>query len=59
MAEEFGVTSKQLSGYMNSSIHVAPKPVLRHNKNVSRSAVTYYDPEEMRAWWRLVRSVDK
>jgi hypothetical protein len=59
MAEEFGLTSAQLVGHMNDSAHPAPKPVMRHGSNAARGRVTYYDPKEMRAWWKLHNSKEK
>ena len=53
LAEEFGITTATLSAYMQH--HGGPKAVLKHGGNYSRSAVTYYDPDEVRKWWKELK----
>ena len=49
IAEEFGVTDAQLRFELGNSDD-APKPKMRHRN--SHTGNTWYDPVEVRAWWR-------
>jgi hypothetical protein len=51
MAEEFGVTTNALRTAMINSRHEPPKKLL-HTSSLT-CANSYYDPAEMRAWWKL------
>ncbi len=46
LADEFGITMEQLGGLM--SRHDGPKPRLRNTDS-------WYDPAEMRAWWKGIK----
>ena len=50
MAEEFGLTSHQLAGLMCRSELNPPQPRIKsHGRRVTN---TYYNPAEVRAWWK-------
>jgi hypothetical protein len=53
LAEEFGVTTATLNAYMQH--HGGPKPPIKHGGNYTRSAVTYYDSDEVRKWWKQLK----
>jgi hypothetical protein len=44
LAQEFGVTVRELSGAMSAKD--APAPMLKHHNN------RWYDPDIVRAWWK-------
>lgn len=48
LAEEFGITSQQLSGYLTS--HKGPKHVVRPSPSCA-----YFDAAQVRAWWAEVK----
>jgi hypothetical protein len=48
LAEEFGITAQQLSGYLTS--HKGPKHVVRPSP--SRA---YFDAVQVRAWWTEIK----
>ena len=48
LAEEFGITAQQLSGYLTS--HNGPKHVIRPNPGR-----VYFDAAAVRAWWAEVK----
>lgn len=50
LAQEFGLTPGQLRGEMRFSPVPVPKPELIHHSNAGRN--TWYDPHEMRRWWK-------
>jgi len=52
MADEFGLTVSQLRWNMSNSAHSPPEPKIRSKGNLSRSNY-YYEPAEVRAWWKL------
>ena len=52
MAEEFGLSAKQLSAHMKNSTAEAPSAKIV-SKNQLTHTNSYYDPQEMRAWWSL------
>jgi hypothetical protein len=53
MAEEFGITEGLLKSRLQR-LENAPKPVLVH-KNVRRGSNSWYDPTEMRRWWKSIQ----
>jgi hypothetical protein len=57
LAEEFGITTATLSGYMRH--HGGPKPPIKHTSNYTRSVVTYYDSDEVRKWWKQFKEQQK
>jgi hypothetical protein len=50
MAQEFGLTLRQLSGYLGNAKD-APKPVFKHS-GAAGHRNTWYNPAEMREWWK-------
>jgi hypothetical protein len=52
LADELGVTRQWLA--LNMAHGDGPKPSLRHAG--SRAEATWYDPDEVRAWWRRFQS---
>lgn len=51
MAEEFGMRSaQQLAGVMQASPVKPPEPIRRLRNRTTHT--TWYDPREMRAWWK-------
>lgn len=50
MADEFGITLASLRGHMSRSN--SPKPIMRHIAYRTRKCNSWYDPDEMRSWWR-------
>ena len=57
LAEEFGVNMHSLQADMQH--HGGPKPPIKHGGNYMRSAVTYYDPDEVRKWWKEFKEQQK
>ena len=51
MAAEFCLTNAQLRYQMQISEHNPPKPRIQSHGQLTVSN-KYYDPAEMRAWWR-------
>jgi hypothetical protein len=49
MAEEFGVTDAQLRSKLER-LDDAPKPKMKHQNRYTKN--TWYDPVEIRAWWK-------
>jgi hypothetical protein len=49
MAEELGVSAQRLNFCLKHSTCSPPAPVLKH---ANRPRNTWYDPVEMRAWWK-------
>ena len=58
MAEEFGISGAALSRMLALSILGPPKPQLRQRARLGASNV-WYDPLEMRAWWRRKVEAEK
>jgi hypothetical protein len=54
MAEEFGVSAKQLSGMISRANGTFPKARFTHNALSATNS--WYDPAEVRAWWKLHKS---
>lgn len=50
LAEEFGVNMHKLQAAMQH--HGGPKPAVKHGNNSVRSAITYYDHDAVRKWWK-------
>jgi hypothetical protein len=55
MAEELGITEGLLKSNLGRSKD-APKPVLV-SKNVRRGSNSWYDPVEMRRWWKSIQEL--
>jgi hypothetical protein len=54
MAEEFGLSTQQLAGMARHAKGDFPKArFTNHGISYDRS---WYDPNEMRAWWKLHKS---
>jgi hypothetical protein len=51
LAEEFGVSQNALAGYMSK--FPGPAPRLTHKTDCARNS--WYDPMEMRKWWKSVQ----
>ncbi len=57
MAEEFGIQSKKLAYLMRD--HNGPKPKLDLTRSATGKAqVCWYDPDEVRAWYKSLSCVD-
>lgn len=52
MADAFGVDVQMLGGLLSADID-APKPKLK--KRTSRTHTSWYDPDELRRWWKARR----
>ena len=52
MADEFGVSCKTLAAYGRQ--HTLPTPKLSF-RGAAGSTAKWYDPDEMRAWWKQVQ----
>lgn len=52
LAEEFGVSCQTLAAYGRQ--HQLPAPKLSW-RSTAVSTTKWYDPEEMRAWWKSVQ----
>jgi hypothetical protein len=55
MADEFGLKIGQLRYHMANSEHSPPQPKIRSHSSLSVTN-NYYNPSEMRAWWKLHKS---
>ncbi len=59
MAEEFGLTCGQLAAHFGHSSHPVPKARVTHKGTATTNSKSYYNPEEVRAWWKLHNSTIK
>lgn len=59
LAEEFGLSRYGLTQRMRRSTQNPPKPTLKCRGSMTTNDVTWYDPAEMRAWWKREQSTTK
>lgn len=52
LAEEFGLKPAQLREKMKNSTHKPPAPEFKHAGGNLMNDRTYYNPIEMRLWWK-------
>ena len=52
IADEFGLSMHALNAYIGH--HNGPEPVFRKASHTTRNS-TWYDPAEMRKWWKQVQ----
>lgn len=57
MAEEFGVSVSTLSGLM--ATRSGPQPRLNHSGGCAQTRNKWFDPDEMRAWWKSVQRMNE
>ena len=51
MAEEFGISVRQLCGFLSNDV-TAPKPItVIRQEYAARKQNSWYNPQEMREWW--------
>ena len=51
LAQEFGVTVNQLAGCIGKDRN-APAYVFKNGQTVNGNKSTWYNPDELRAWWK-------
>lgn len=52
LADEFGLSRAGLIQAMRKSTQNPPKPTLKAPGSMTTGHSTWYDPVEMRAWWK-------
>ena len=55
LAKEFGITGKRLGSLLR--VHNGPKPILANRQGTVKAH--WYDPDQMRAWWKVTKPLIK